>query len=126
MVNSNKILERMAKTGFSGIKLSVLVLSTLRARTTCCDFAQNGVPVLALEGKWWHARVASGLMVHLLGNDELVAQDLVPFEEKAVFYSQGEGHVRLQGLIRPAIKTAIQSHSGIWTGFVGFLHFKES
>ena len=86
------------------------------AHTTCSDFAQHGVPVIALEGKWWHTRVASGLMFHLLGNDELVAKDLVEFENKAVFFSKGEGRTKLLTVIRPAIMAAIQRPSGIFDG----------
>jgi len=86
------------------------------AHTTCSDFLRNLVAVLALKGNWWHTRVAYGLVFALLGNDDLVANDLSEFVAKAVYFSQGDGLLKLQGQIRPAIQYALQNHSSIFDG----------
>ena len=84
--------------------------------TTASDFFRNGVPFLAVKGEWWHTRVGYGLGRALLGTDDLVGKDLKEFEDKAVDFSQGDGLVKLQREICPAIQHAIKNNLGIFDG----------
>jgi hypothetical protein len=49
----------------------------------------------------------------------------VQFQVKAVFFPQGEGRAMLQGVIRPAIKTAIKSNSGFFDGVCWLSSFQR-
>jgi predicted O-linked N-acetylglucosamine transferase (SPINDLY family) len=69
-----------------------LFLDTLpyNAHTTCSDALGMGLPVLSCVGNTFSARVA-GSLLHALGLNEMVTDNLADYESRASYYASDPG-----------------------------------
>jgi predicted O-linked N-acetylglucosamine transferase (SPINDLY family) len=80
---------------FARHRLADLFLDTLpyNAHTTACDALFAGLPVLTVMGPSFVGRVAAS-MLHALGLDELVTQNLAQYEAQALELARDAGRAR--------------------------------